>query len=612
MQAAEDPRRALPVPGGLPDADPWAALGAADTAEQLCQAWLFLLTRRIAQARAGLLLLRDPDGSFVPAAMAPAPFDAAYLAPVAQEALDTASGARLPQTDGSLHLAYPLSTRSGLHGAVVLDLGPCDELSLSRHLRELHWGAGWLVDLFNRRSLGEHEQRAADAAFLLDLSTVVLGEPEADRALLAFVNRLAQHFGCHQVLLGCEQGHTIRVRAMSHAAWFDQRANVLQLAAQAMNEAYDQHARTVLPADPDGPLRITAALQSYAQESRSHAVCALPLEHGNELAGVCLLQRDTSFTPGELRLLDTLALTLGPAVDLKLGADESLPAHAARSARAWAGRLVDGSRPGLKLSAAALALLLALLAFVKVDYRVAAEAVVEGAVQRSIVAPFEGYLSEAPARAGDTVRKGQVLALLDDRDLRLERERWQAELEIASKREREALALGERAQLREASAQANQARAQLDLVNEKLARVQVLAPFDGVVVSGDLSQQLGSPLDIGKLLFELAPLDAWRVIVKVDERDIAHVQRDRAGELVLTSLPGRSWKLKVSKITPVSVPEDGRNHFRVEATLDPAGPAIRPGMEGVAKIESEPRSLLWIATHRFTDWLRLAWWRLLP
>lgn len=600
------------MPVAVQDGDPWAALGAADTAEQLCRAWLFLLCRRIGQARAGMLLMREPDGSFAPAAMAPAPFDAAYLAPVAQRALDTAGSARLPQPDGSLHLAYPVATREGLQGAVVLDLAPCDELSLSRHLRELHWGAGWLIDLFNRRSLGEHERRAADAAFLLDLSAAVLAEPEADRALLAFVNRLAQHFGCHQVLLGCERGRSMRVRAISHAAWFDERANVLQLAVQAMNETYDQRARSVLPPAPEGPLRITAALQAYAQESRSAAVCALPLEHGNELAGVCLLQRDVPFTPAELRLLDTLALTLGPAVDLKMGADESLPAHAARSARAWAGRVVDGSRPGLKLSLAAAALVLALLAFVKVDYRVAAEAVVEGAVQRSIVAPFDGYLSEAPARAGDVVRRGQVLATLDERDLRLERDRWQAELDIAAKREREALALGERAQLREASAQANQARAQLNLVSEKLARVQVVAPFDGIVVRGDLSQQLGSPLEIGKLLFELAPLDAWRVIVKVDERDIAYVQNGRSGELVLTSLPGQSWQLKVSKITPVSVPEEGRNHFRVEAELDRAGAAVRPGMEGVAKIESEPRSLLWIATHRFTDWLRLAWWRLMP
>jgi multidrug efflux pump subunit AcrA (membrane-fusion protein) len=144
----------------------------------------------------------------------------------------------------------------------------------------------------------------------------------------------------------------------------------------------------------------------------------------------------------------------------------------------------------------------------------------------------------------------------------------------------------------------------------------VTAPFDAVVVQGDLSQQLGSPVEQGKVLFELAPLDAWRVILKVDERDIAHVRQGQAGELVLTSLPGQLFPLTVRRITPVSVAEEGRNYFRVEAELQtdagqPA-PPMRPGMEGVGKVDAGHRSLLWIWTHRFTDWLRLKSWEWLP
>ncbi|MEF7616674.1 HlyD family efflux transporter periplasmic adaptor subunit [Aquincola sp. MAHUQ-54] len=609
-ESAALPQRGAPVGA---DGDPWAALGGARSAEQLCTAWLFLLCRRIPPTRAALLLLKDAQGTFVPAAMFPAPLDAGYLAEVAQQALNSGAGARQPQPDGSLRLAYPLASMGTMHGVVVLDLGPCDELGLTRHLRDLHWGAGWLLDLVHRRSIGERDQRLAHAGFLLDLQAALMAQPDAERALFTLVNRLAAHFGCHQVLVGTARGHAVQVRAMSHAAWFDERANLLRGAAQAMDEAYDQRARTTLPeSEGDGTPRLTAALRRYAADARCAAVCALPLEHGNTLAGVCLLQRDTPFDAGELQLLDTLGLAIGPVVGLRLAGDESLPAHAGRSTRWLLSRLGDGSRPGWKLAGVAAALALAVLALVEVDYRVASKALVEGAVQRAAVAPFDGFVREAPARAGDTVRKGEVLALLEDKDLRLESQRWQAELDIAEKRERESRANGERAELRLAAAQAAQARAQLDLVNEKLARVQVVAPFDGVVVRGDLSQQLGSPVEIGKVLFELAPLDAWRVILQVDERDIAHIAEQRSGELVLSSLPDKTWPLRVSKITPVSVPEDGRNHFRVEAELDGPAGDVRPGMEGVAKVASAPRSLLWIWTHRFTDWLRLALWRLAP
>ena len=68
----------------------------------------------------------------------------------------------------------------------------------------------------------------------------------------------------------------------------------------------------------------------------------------------------------------------------------------------------------------------------------------------------------------------------------------------------------------------------------------------------------------------------------------------------------------LSKITPVTVAEEGRNTFRVEAQLSELGLQLRPGMEGVAKIEAGRRSIMWIWTHAVVDWLRLAAWKYLP
>ena len=52
---------------------------------------------------------------------------------------------------------------------------------------------------------------------------------------------------------------------------------------------------------------------------------------------------------------------------------------------------------------------------------------IEGLVRRVIVAPTDGFIKEATARAGDTVRAGDLLAALDDRDLVLQRLRWVTE-----------------------------------------------------------------------------------------------------------------------------------------------------------------------------------------
>ncbi|MBS0603167.1 MAG: HlyD family efflux transporter periplasmic adaptor subunit, partial [Proteobacteria bacterium] len=284
------------------------------------------------------------------------------------------------------------------------------------------------------------------------------------------------------------------------------------------------------------------------------------------------------------------------------------PAALLRSARQ---ALADPRRPSLRLGLAAAVLALAGLLWWPSDWRVTADAVVEGAQQRAIAAPFEGYIGSALHRAGETVAAGTVIATLDERTLRLEHARWSAESAQHDKRLRDALSRHDRPAAGLARAGLDQAEAQLALVGQRLERARLVSPFPAVIVSGDLSQQIGSPVEQGKVLFELAPLDAWRVILKVDERDIRAVAPGQRGRLVPSGLSGETIPFHVLNI---AMPEagEGRNRFRVEAALDGDSPRLRPGMEGVGKIEVGERSLAWIWTHKAIDWLRLELWRLWP
>jgi multidrug efflux pump subunit AcrA (membrane-fusion protein) len=162
------------------------------------------------------------------------------------------------------------------------------------------------------------------------------------------------------------------------------------------------------------------------------------------------------------------------------------------------------------------------------------------------------------------------------------------------------------------NAQVQQAESQLALAEEKLARARILAPFGGIIVSGDLTQALGSPVEKGKVLFEIAPLHSYRLIVNVDERDVRYVAAGQTGAVALAGMPWSPHDLIVSAITPVTVAEEGRNSFRVEARLTELSPQLRPGMEGVAKIHAGRRSIMWIWTRAVAEWLSLAAWKYLP
>ena len=246
------------------------------------------------------------------------------------------------------------------------------------------------------------------------------------------------------------------------------------------------------------------------------------------------------------------------------------------------------------------------------EYRVAADTHLEGEIQRVIATPFDGYIREAYVRPGDIVQEGTSLVQLDDNDLLLEKTKLESQREQSLKEYRDALGQSDRSKVSVLQAQLGQTEAQLALVKSQLARINIKAPFDGVVVSGDLSQKLGAPSQRGDVLFEIAPLDAYRVILEVDERDIAYVQANQSGELVLTGHADIKIPFAVSKITPVSEAKEGRNYFRVEAGLQKKVDFLRPGMKGVGKIDAGEHKLIWIWTKNLVDWLRLTFWTWWP
>jgi hypothetical protein len=116
----------------------------------------------------------------------------------------------------------------------------------------------------------------------------------------------------------------------------------------------------------------------------------------------------------------------------------------------------------------------------------------------------------------------------------------------------------------------------------------------------------------GKVLFELAPLTAWRLILKVDERDITYVDAQRKGELALAGLAGVRHSFVVKRVTSIAAADGGVNHFRAEAEVGDSSVSLRPGMEGVAKIDAGTRTALWVATRRLLSWVRLAVWEWTP
>jgi RND family efflux transporter MFP subunit len=511
-------------------------------------------------------------------------------------------------------VGYPVEVGGRHVAAVVLDVAGGGSGALQAVLRQVHWASAWLLDHFGRARLAEREAELARVALLNELLATALQHRRLQPSALAVANELAMRLRCDRVAVGFEERAEVRPLALSHTATFDPRSDLVRALGEAMDEVLDLGVAVSHPSPEGGDSPGAIAHAEAARALNVQAMLSVPLLHEAQTIGVLTFERNTGppFDPGEQRIAQSIGVLLGPVWALQRAQER--PWHV-RAREAWRHGLVatfGPHHPGLKFAAGTCALLLLASALVQADHRVAARTVIEGSMQIASTAPFDGFIAAAAVRAGDTVKAGQPMARLDDRDLKLERERWNADLQQQQRKFQVAMAQADRGAMGVIAAQIAQSDAQLALASEKLARATLLAPFDGVVVSGDLSQSIGMPVEQGKLLFEVAPLEGYRVVLQVDDRDIARLALAQRGELVLSSLPERKLPFTVSTITPVAAQVDGRNVFRVEARIEGNPPRLRPGMEGVGKVVVGQRSLLWIWTHSAFDWLRLAFWNFMP
>ncbi|MFK8047137.1 MAG: HlyD family efflux transporter periplasmic adaptor subunit [Halioglobus sp.] len=521
--------------------------------------------------------------------------------------------ARRDDAAGFIRIYHPISS-PGLAQAklvVVLEISDRNDTERKTVAKLLRWNGEWLkFSLANPAPASD-----IDLGPVFSIALACLDQPGFRSTAMSLVTELASSMGCQRVSLGMYKKKHIQVEVLSHSARFKHETNMIQGIGAAMEEAVDQDRVIVFPT-PAGEqsAAVTHSHSELAKPTPRGTFCTVPISHADEIVGAVTLERESGlpFDPPEIMLIERLGAILAPVLLLKHQEEKSLFTKAWLSFKDSGSRVFGPAHIKLKMAVVAAAAALVFFSLADADWRVTAQAVVEGSVQRTIAAPIDGYISSAEARAGDVVRAYQELGALDDSDLRLERLKWSTLQQQMISESREAMAQHNRAEVGIINAKIEQANAELQLIDEQLSRTKLLAPFAGIIIEGDLSQSLGTPVTRGDVLFKVAPLDDYRIVLQVDEHDIAPVEPGQKGKLILASMPGRKLDLKIEKVTPVSSAENGSNFFRVEASLLDTDLQLQPGMEGVGKIEVGEAKLIWVWSRDLQNWLRLqawTWWR---
>jgi biotin carboxyl carrier protein len=433
------------------------------------------------------------------------------------------------------------------------------------------------------------------------------------QAAIGVCNQLCSRMGAERVALGWRQGASIRLVAISHIEHFDAKSNSTRALEEVMEEAVDQEAVLVYPTSDDA----SAVLRAHEHYVRLLAfapgqvqVCTVPMDGPEGVCAVLTLERlGRVFDTRDVWELQQVADAISPWL-----------AHLQRQDRWWVLRTWDAMRrslrhflgprhTGWKASGIALASAIVVAAWVPWDYRIDAALSVRSQDLLFMPAPFDGYLREVHVDVGDEVTEGTILVELDTRDLVLEASMADADLVRYTREAEKAMAARQLAEMQVALARQQQAAAKLELIRFQLAHAQVKAPYEGVVIEGELKKNLGAPVRRGDLLLKLARSERTFLEIEIDQADVHEVAVGSAGEFALVGRPGQRYPIEITKIDPAAVGKEGRTVYLARAQLSGAHqPDWRPGMGGNAKLEAGQRPLIWVLSHRTVRFLREFFW----
>jgi len=236
-----------------------------------------------------------------------------------------------------------------------------------------------------------------------------------------------------------------------------------------------------------------------------------------------------------------------------------------------------------------------------IHFAVTAAGDIGPADQVSVRPEINGKLSQLPVDLGDTVKKGELLCVLDDQELVAEREQRLAEID------------GAKLQLEKASRTFHRneqlfgnhliskeifddSRTERDLatnsleradkafrqVDERLSKTKILAPFDCTVLTRPVS--LGQTVsgsagfNSGTEIMTIANLNDMVVNAHVNQVDVSRLHTNQWVEIQVEAVPGLRMTGVIDRIAPQATVKNNLKGFAGRIVIKDIDPRVRPGM----------------------------------
>ena len=241
--------------------------------------------------------------------------------------------------------------------------------------------------------------------------------------------------------------------------------------------------------------------------------------------------------------------------------------------------------------------------------RVQATGTVEPIDPVDIKSKANGMIIQMPVDVGSVVKKGDLLAQVDPRDVRNQYEQAVADDVVSaasldqvqrdqarkdSLYARHVITASEhdstKSTLTAARADLVEKRASLDLARQKLEDATVRAPIGGTIVSRPITQgQIivsATSASGGTTLMTIADLKRVRMRVTIDEVEMGNIRVGEPASVAVDAFRDRTFEGIIEKIEPQAVVTQGVTFFPVMVNIDNREGLLMPGMNGEVTIRA--------------------------
>ena len=218
-------------------------------------------------------------------------------------------------------------------------------------------------------------------------------------------------------------------------------------------------------------------------------------------------------------------------------------------------------------------------------------ATLEAEADAEVIAKVGGEVRRLFVEEGDHVRAGQVLAQLDDRQLRLQAAQSRAARAKAERDFNRQVELHSKGLVSAGAFEGlkydldNQVAAD-DLAQLNLSYSEIRAPFAGIV--SERHVKLGQEIAVSTSMFRVTDPTPLKASVFIPERELARLKPGQSASISVDALAGRSFPAAVRLVSPVV--DAATATFKVTLEVnDPKGD-LKPGMFARVGIVFERRA----------------------